>query len=350
MMSIAMHIRRMAVLAAISTATFAATAAAADPVESFYRGKTINMIVGTGESSGAVGAYPRAIAQVIEDYIPGHPNLIVRHMPGAGGIVAANYIYGIAPQDGLTWGFITRGFMLAPMMNRPQATFKPERFQWIGSPARTVSVGSVWTSATPVRTIEDAMKTQVVIGATTMAQDTGVYPTMLNHFLGTKFKIVSGYKSVGDVDLAMERGEVQGKVGTTWGSLNSGRSAEWVRDKKVTVLVQLGLTKAHDIPAEVPLALDYAKTPEDRQVMELICAPSETGYPSFMGPGVPKERVDAIRAAYVKTMSDPRFVAALKKQNLELDPIPAADIETVVKDLYALPEPVKQRARDLMPE
>jgi len=345
-MTLAMRIGALAFAGACS---FAA-AAAADSVEDFYRGKILNMIIGTGESAGAVGAYPRNISQVISDYIPGKPTIVVRNMPGAGGIVAANYIYAIAPQDGLTWGFITRGFMLAPMLNRPQATFKPERFQWIGSPARTVSVGSVWTSATGIRTLEDAMKTEVVIGATTMAQDTGVYPTMLNHFLGTKFKIVSGYKSVGDVDLAMERGEVHGKVGTTWGSLNSGRSAEWVRDKKVTVIVQLGLAKAHDIPAEVPLALDFAKTPEDRQVMELICAPSETGYPSFMGPGVPKERVAAVRAAYVKTMSDPRFKDALKKQNLEYDPIPAADIEKVVKDLYALPETVKQRARELLPE
>jgi tripartite-type tricarboxylate transporter receptor subunit TctC len=324
-------------------------AVAADPIESFYHGKTINIIIGTGESAGAVGAYPRNIVQIIGEYIPGKPSFVVRNMPGAGGILAANYIYSIAPQDGLTWGFITRGFMLAPMLNRPQALFKPEGFQWIGSPARTVSVGSVWTAATDVRTLEDAKTKEVVIGATTLAQDTGVYPTMLNRLVGTKFKIVSGYKSVGDVDLAMERGEVHGKVGTTWGSLNSGRSADWVREKKVTVLVQLGLKKAHDIPAEVPLALDFAKSKEDRQIMELICAPSETGYPSFMGPGVPKERVDAIRAAYVKTMNDPRFIEALKKQNLEYDPIPGADIQRVVAELYALPESVKASARELMP-
>ncbi|MGE5537025.1 MAG: hypothetical protein ACM30I_00285 [Gemmatimonas sp.] len=326
-----------------------ASAASADAVEDFYRGKVLNMIIGTGESAGAVGAYPRNISQVIADYIPGHPTIVVRNMPGAGGIVAANYIYAIAPQDGLTWGFITRGFMLAPMLNRPQATFKPDRFQWIGSPARTVSVGSVWSKSTDVRTLEDAKKKEVVIGATTLAQDTGVYPTMLNRLVGTKFKIVSGYKSVGDVDLAMERGEVQGKVGTTWGSLNSGRSADWVKDGTVSVLVQLGLEKAHDIPPSVPLALDFAKSKEDRQIMELICAPSGTGYPSFVGPDVPKERVEAIRAAFVKTMSDPRFVEALKKQNLELDPIPGADIERIVKQLYALPDSVKQAARQLMP-
>jgi tripartite-type tricarboxylate transporter receptor subunit TctC len=342
----AMRLGLLAIMGALSVVTVAS----AEPVEEFYRGKAINMIIGTGSSSGAVGAYPHSLSQVIGDYIPGHPTFVIRNMPGAGGIVAANYIYGIAPQDGLTWGFITRGFMLAPMLNRPQATFKPERFQWIGSPARTVSVGLVWTASTAVRTLEDAMKREVVVGATTLAQDTGVYPTMLNRFLGTRFKIVSGYKSVGDVDLAMERGEVQGKIGSTWGSLNSGRTAGWVSDHTVTVLVQLGLAEAHDIPAGVPLALDYAKSPDDRQVMELICAPSEAGYPSFMGPDVPKERVAAIRAAFVKTMDDPRFAEALKKQNLDLDPIPAADIEKVVKRLYAMPEPIKQAARELMPE
>jgi tripartite-type tricarboxylate transporter receptor subunit TctC len=331
-----------------ATAAFSSSLSA-QSVEEFYRGKVINMYIGTGESAGAVGAYPRNVSQIIGKYIPGNPTLVVRNMPGAGGIVLANFINQVGPKDGTAWAFITRGFMLAPLLDRPQATFDPTKFQWIGSPARTVSVGSVWTAATDVRTLEDAMKKEVIIGATTLAQDTGVFPTVLNQFIGTKFKIVSGYKSVGDVDLAMERGEVQGKVGTTWGSLNSGRSADWVKSGKVKVLVQLGLRKANDIPADVPLALDFAKSPEDRQIMELISAPSETGYPSFMGPDVPAARVAAIRAAYVKTMQDPEFQAALKKQNLEFDPIPGEEIEQVVKNLYALPESVKAKARTLLP-
>jgi hypothetical protein len=129
------------------------------------------------------------------------------------------------------------------------------------------------------------MQQEVVVGATSIAQDTGIYPRALNQIAGTRFKIVTGYAGLGAVDIALERGEVQGKVGSTWGSLNSGPSAHWVKDNIVTVIVQLGLKKSPDIPAEVPLGLDLVRTPEDRQVLEVLCAPGATGYPSFMGPG-----------------------------------------------------------------
>ena len=167
--------------------------AAAETVEEFYRGKTITMYVGTGPGGGAVSGYPMALAQVIKKYIPGNPNLVVSHMPGAGGIKAATFIESVAPQDGTAWGFITRGFMLAPLLKLPQANFQPAKFNWIGSPARTVSMGAVWNAWTPVRTIQDAMQKEVVVGATSIAQDTGIYPRALNRVAGTKFKIVTGY-------------------------------------------------------------------------------------------------------------------------------------------------------------
>src|SRR5438128_2124186 len=246
------------------------TLAAAESVEDFYRGRTITIYVGTGTGAGAVSAYPMALAPVIRKYIPGHPNVVVAHMPGAGGIKAATFIDSIGPQDGTAWGFITRGFMLAPLLKLPQANFQPQKFNWIGSPSRTVSIGMVWNAWTSVRTIEDAMQKEVVVGATSIAQDTGIFPRALNRVLGSRFKIVTGYASVGAVDIAIERGEVQGKVGSTWKSLNSGPSANWVRDKIVSVLVQLGVRKSPDIPPEVPLGLDLAKTPQDRQVLEVL--------------------------------------------------------------------------------
>ena len=254
--------RRMslAVVVAATASLLGAAEAMADPVEDFYRGKTITMLIGTGEGGGAVEDYPRALAQVMRKYIPGNPTFVVSNMPGAGGIKAANYIASVAPQDGTTWGFITRGFLLAPLLKIQQANFDPTRFNWIGSPARSVSVGVVWTAASPVRAIADASAQQVIVGATSIGQDTGVFPAMLNRFAGTNFKIVPGYPSVGDIDLAMERAEVQGKIGFTWASLNSGRTVDWVKDGKVAVIVQLGVAKAADIPASVPLALDLAKT------------------------------------------------------------------------------------------
>src|SRR6266700_600934 len=284
----------------------AAAPAAARAEENFYAGKVIDLYIGTGEGPGALTAYPRAIAQTIGRYIPGNPTVIVRHMPGAGGIKAANFIYGIAPQDGTAWGFITRGFVRAPLLRTPQADFDPTRFHWIGTTSQETSVAAVWTSATGVRNLSDATAEEVVFGVTSLATDTGLFPTILNRLIGTRFKVVVGYKSSTDVDIAMERGEVQGKI-WTWGSLKSGNTADWVDDKKVSVLAQFGLQRARDLP-DLPLALDFARTPEDRQVMELIFSPLALGYPSFMGPGVPPERVEIMRRAFDKTMRDAEFI------------------------------------------
>jgi len=327
----------------------AATPAGAESVEAFYRGKTITMYVGTGVGAGAVSAYPTALAPQIKKYLPGHPDVIVSYMPGGGGIKAANYIYGIGPQDGTAWGFITRGFLLAPLLKIPQAQFDPNKINWIGSPTRTVSMGMVWNTSTDVRTIQDAMREEVVVGATSIAQDTGIFPRALNSIAGTRFKIVPGYAGLAAVDLAIERGEVQGKVGSTWKSLNSGPTSAWVSDKKVTVLVQLGVKKAPDIPENIPLGLDLAKSPEDRAVLEVLCAPSATGYPSFMGPGVPEDRVAAIRLAYQQSLEDPEFIAAIRKEGLDLDPINAEELAEVVRRIYALPQAAVDRARDLLP-
>src|SRR5262245_2436368 len=336
-------------LAVAACLTISHSPATAETVEEFYRGKTITMYVGTGAGGGAVSSYPMALAPVIRKHIPGNPNLVVSHMPGAGGIKAATFIESVGPQDGTAWGFITRGFMLAPLLKLSQANFQPAKFNWIGSPSRTVSMGVVWNAWTPVRTIQEAMQREVVVGATSIAQDTGIFPRALNRVLGTKFKIVTGYSGLTAVDIAMERGEVQGKVGSTWKSLNSGPSAHWVKDKIVSVIVQLGVTKSPDIPADVPLALDLAKTPEDRQVLEVLCAPSATGYPSFMGPGVPKERVEAIRTAYAAAIKDPEFIEAVLKGGLDLDPIGADELTDIVRGIYALPEAAVARARDLLP-
>jgi len=341
--------RSFPIIAMCSAALLAhTTSAAADPVEDFYRGKTINAIVGTGVGAGAVSAYPLAMAPYLKKYIPGHPNLVVQYMPGGGGIKAASFLQNIAPQDGTQWGFITRGFVLAPLLKIPQAQFDPTKFQWIGSPTRTVSMGLVWNASTDVRTIQDAMKKEVVVGATSIAQDTGTYPRALNRVAGTKFKIVTGYAGLGAVDIAIERGEVQGKVGSTWKSLNSGPSAHWVKDKLVTVIVQLGVTKAPDIPADIPLGLDLAKTPEDRQILMVLCAPASLGYPSFMGPGVPRERVEAVRRAYQQTLKDPEFIESIQKGGLDLDPIAPGELEEVTRSIYALPPAAVESARELL--
>src|SRR5437763_3781161 len=170
----------------------ASTPALAQPADTFYAGKTINIYIGTGEGPGALSAYPRALAQVIGKHIPGNPAIVIRYMPGAGGIKAANFIYGIAPQDGTAWGFITRGFVRAPLLGTPQAQFDPTRYQWIGTTSQETTVAAVWTAATPVRSLQDAMREEVIFGGTSLATDTGLFPTILNRLIDTRFKVIIG--------------------------------------------------------------------------------------------------------------------------------------------------------------
>jgi tripartite-type tricarboxylate transporter receptor subunit TctC len=315
--------------------------------EDFYAGKTINIYVGTGEGAGAMTNYPRAISQVIGKYIPGRPTILVRHMPGAGGIKAANFVYGIAPQDGTAWGFITRGFVRAPLLQTPQADFDPTRYHWIGTPSQETTVAAVWTAGTRVRSMADATREEIVFGGTSLATDTGLFPTILNKLIDTKFKVVVGYKASTDVDVAMERGEAQGKI-WTWASLKSGRTANWIAEGKVHLLAQFGLTRAKDLP-DTPLVLDFAKTAQDRQVMELIFAPIALGYPSFMGPGVPKDRIEIMRRAFDRTMRDPEFIALLNQQSLAHDPARGEDLQAIVGRMYGMPAPVIEKARGLIP-
>jgi tripartite-type tricarboxylate transporter receptor subunit TctC len=337
-------VRKLSVLSILATLLAVCASARA---EDFYAGKTINIYIGTGEGPGALSAYPRAMTQIIGKYIPGHPTIVVRNMPGAGGIKAANFIYSIAPQDGTAWGFITRGFVRAPLLGTPQAEFDPTKYYWIGTPSQETSVAAVWAAGTKVRTMQDATQEEVVFGGTSLATDTGLFPSVLNKLIGTKFKVVVGYKSSTDVDIAMERGEAQGKV-WTWASLKSGRTATWIAEKKIYLLGQFGLERAKDLP-DVPLALDFAKTPEDRQVMELVFAPIALGYPSFMGPGVPKERIEIMRRAFDKTMQDPEFAGLMKQQNLVLDPAKGEDLQAIVERMYHMPPAVVERARGLIP-
>jgi tripartite-type tricarboxylate transporter receptor subunit TctC len=325
----------------------ALAAASASHAEDFYAGKTINITIGTGEGPGAMTSYPRAIAQVIPKYIPGHPTIVIRHMPGAGGIKAANFLYSIAPQDGTAWGFITRGFVRAPLLRTPQADFDPTKFHWIGTPSQETTVAAVWTAGTRVRTMEEATKEDVVFGGTSLATDTGLFPTILNKLIGTRFKVVVGYKSSSDVDLAMERGEAQGKI-WTWASLKSGRTANWLAEGKVRLLAQFGLAKAKDLP-DTPLVLDFAKSAEDRQVMELIFAPIALGYPSFMGPGVPPERVAIMRRAFDRAMADPELIGLMGQQSLAHDPATGEALQAIVARMYAMPAPVVEKARGLIP-
>jgi tripartite-type tricarboxylate transporter receptor subunit TctC len=323
----------------------ATSAASAQSVADFYKGKTLSIYISSGEG-GTNDAYARLIAAHIGKHIPGAPLVVPRNLPGAGGLKAANFLYDVAPKDGTAYGVLQRGTIIQPLVDIQSATYDGSKFNWIGSTAREVSVGVVWTASTEVRTIQDAMQKEVIVGSSGIGNDTGAFPLVLNRFLGTKFKPIHGYKSGSEITLAFERGEVQGRVGWSWGSVKS-RGSDWLKDGKIKILVQMGVGKADDLP-DVPLALDLAKSPEDRAAMQLIFSPTYIGWPSVMPPGVPADRVAAVRAAYMKTMADKDFVASADKQQLELDPLDGEEIQKIVTQLYALPPAAIELARVAM--
>lgn len=317
----------------------------AQSVESFYKGKMLNIVVGAGEA-GTNTSYARLIADHLPKYLPGSPSAIVRTMPGAGGLKAANYMNDVAPRDGTAYAVVQRGIIAQPLFGIEQATYDPTKINWIGSTAREVSIGVVWTASTKVQTIADAMREEVIVGSQGAGSQPGLFPLVLNHFLGTKFKVVHGYKSGTDLTLAIERGEVQGRIGWSWGSIKS-RGAEWIKDDKIRILVQMGLAKSPDLP-HVPLALDLAKTPEDRDTLDLIFASTTIGWPTMMPPGVPAERLQAMRQAFDTTMKDPQFLAQAEKQGLEIDPLSGQEIQTIIARMYAMPKAVIERAKQVI--
>jgi tripartite-type tricarboxylate transporter receptor subunit TctC len=217
------------------------------------------------------------------------------------------------------------------------------KFTWVGSTNSEVSMAISWGTS-PVKTLKDVMRQELIIGSSGVGNDTGAFPRVLNHFLGTKFKPIHGYQSGTDILLAIERKEVMGRVGWSWSSVKS-RKPKWIKKKKINLLVQMGLKKAKDNP-DTPLALDFAKTPEDRQAMELIFSATTIGWPSLLPPGVPKDRAQAIRAAYRATMKDKAFLKGAKKRRLGVDPVTGEEIEAIIAKIYSFPPAIVKRAQE----
>lgn len=331
----------VAVLAAV-TASYSAQA---QSIEEFFRGKVINMTISSGDG-GTNDAYARLIAEFLGKFIPGNPIIVPRNMPGAGGLRAVNHLYEVASKDGLSYGIVQRAVAVQPILDVQSANYDPSKFNWIGSTARETSVGVVWNANTKVRTIQEATKTEVIVGSSGFGNDTGGFPLVLNHFLDTKFKLIHGYKSGSDISLAMERGEIHSRVGWSWGSITS-RSADLLRDNKITILIQMGVEKAASLP-DTPLVLDLAKTPEDRAAMELIFTATTIGWPSVMPPGVPKDRVAAFRKAYNSMVASPEFKFQADKRSLELDPLTGEEIDKLITKIVSFPSPVIERAQQAL--
>ncbi len=313
----------------------------ADPISDFYAGRTINIQVGFGPGGG-YDTYARTLARHFGAHVPGHPNVVVQNVPGAAGLGLANSLYNISPKDGTVFGTFNRTIPLDPLLDGSRAHFDPLKFNWLGSPSNEVSACVGWHSAR-AKSIEDLRTTEMLMAGTGPAADATIYPKLLSYLLGLKFKVISGYRGAADSLLAMEKGEVEGFCPWGWASIASTRP-DWLRDHKINVLMQLGMRK-HPKHPDVPLVLDLAKTQADRQALELMMSPTLFARPFAAPPGIPAERIRALRAAFAETIRDPAFLADAAKTKLDIEYVSDAEITTLLRKLYATPPDVVARVK-----
>jgi tripartite-type tricarboxylate transporter receptor subunit TctC len=317
----------------------ASTAFADDAVAEFYKkNSTIRLLVGS-EPGGGYDGYSRLAARHLGRFIPGNPSIVVQNMPGAAGIVAANYLYNAAPKDGTAMGQVQRLVPFVQIMGEPGPQFETAKFNWLGSLASEVAVCVAWKASTDIRTFEDLRKKELIIGGSG-PNDTEAFPTVMNNVLGSKFKIVSGYPSSTAITLAVERGEVQGLC-ASYLSLTT-RNKHWFTDKKVDVLLQASTQRHPELP-NVPLALELAKNPEDRALLELNDARLAIGRPFMLPPGVPPERVKALRSAFAQMVKDKDFIADAERERRELDIVLGDELQALLERLSKTPKPLVQR-------
>jgi len=296
----------------------------------FYKGKTIDLYINVSVGGG-YDLYARMLARHLGKHIPGNPTILPKNMEGGGGMRLANWLANIGPKDGAALGALARAAAFEPLLGNKGAQYDGTKFNWIGSANDEVSVCVAWYTS-GVKTFADAQKTQLVVGSGGVSDDTYQYPALLNNMFGAKFKMVPGYPGGNDINLAMERGEVQGRCSIPWSTVKATRRF-WIDEHKVSLLMQYSLGKHPDLP-DVPLVMDLARTDEQRTILKLIFGRQVMGRPFAAPPGVPKERVDLLRKAFMDTMHDKDFLAEAAKAKFEITPVSGETIENLVQEVY----------------
>jgi len=309
----------------------------------FAGGKPLTMIIGFG-AGGGYDLWGRVVARHIGKHLPGKPTAVPQNMPGAGSYAAASSIYNAQPKDGSVMGIIARDAALGPLTGQAGARFDPLQITWIGTPTTETNV-CIANATSKVKSFDDLLKTELIVGDTGPGTGTRSYPKALNVILGTKFKLVAGFPASSDVFLAMERGEVDGICE----SLDSvhGKRPDWIATKKVNLLFQGGAEPNPEIKS-TPFILDLAKTDEQKQAIGFLYAGQGIGRPFVAPPNMPPERVKMLRDAFEATMKDEEFIAETKKQRLDLDPHTGAQLEALIRKIYATPKPVVERIGELI--
>lgn len=342
-MTSAFRIGRLA-LAAGAIGTMASTAALAGPVADFYQGKTLTLLLSTGVG-GSNDLNARLLMEHMTKYIPGKPSFVARNMPGAGHVRASNYLYNRAPRDGTIIGAFVRFYVLHQALGGKGVKYDARKFNYLGSTLVSNAVVAAWHKS-GITTIAQAMKKELFVGGTGVGSGTVIFPTILNALLGTKFKIVQGYKSGNNIDLAMERGEVLGRSGNTFVSINAIHPG-WIKNGKLAILAQIGLAKEKGFP-NIPLITDLARNAADRKVLELYSGVIAVGSPIFTNQDVPKARVAALRKAFDTTMKDPAYLAAAKKVRLKILPTSGAELARIIDNVINAPPDVIARAKEAL--
>ncbi len=309
-------------------------------VEDFYGGRTVSVIIGFSTGSG-YDLYARLLARHMGKHIPGNPKMIAQNMPGAGSLKAAQYIFSVAPKDGSVIGTMSRSLPVEPLLGDLQLDAR--RFTWIGNITNNVSLCATWHTNV-VKTWDDVLTKPLTLGGEGPGADLDNFAVLLRTMFGAKVKLVTGYPGGTEVNLAVERGEVDGRCGWSWDSIKSTRP-DWLRDKKLNLLVAFALARSSDVPPEVPLIMDKAKTDEQSTILRVHLAGQYLGRPFFAPPGIPDDRKAALRAAFDATMKDPDFVAEALKTRLEVDPVSGAEIDRLLAEIYATPKDVIEKAR-----
>jgi len=331
----------------VALALFAGLAvapAAADPIADFYRGKTMSMIVATSPG-GDYDLRARLLARHLGRHIPGEPTIVARNMPGAVGLQAANWLATQAPRDGTVLHAIMQNMSANQAMGGANVEYDTRKLFWVGNTTDSPNVVNSWYT-TGIKTIQDVMERELVVGAPGTATSSVHYPKAMNALLGTKFKIVAGYPGGNVVNLAMERGEVGGRGSNSWASWKSTHP-DWLRDKKIFILVQIAL-KRHPELADVPLMTELAKNEEDRQVLAFISADTGITRAFVTTPGTPPERVAALRRAFDATMKDPAFLAEAQKTNMDISPSSGEAAQAVAEAIANTPPAIVARAKAIL--
>ena len=319
---------------------------AADAPDTFYKGKQITIIVAGGGIGGAYDAYGRLLAKHWSDHIPGNPTIVVQAQPAASGIPSTSFLSDTAPRDGTVLAVSLSSIPTAPLTAPDTAHFDVNKLSWIGSATKDPFVGYVWHTA-PAQTYEDLKKTEVTMGGNYVG-GAGVDMVIIsNNLFGTKMKIVTGYSGSAETKLALERGEVQGTFANGWTDLQTTKP-DWLRDKKVRILIQHGFTRHPSLP-DVPLLVDQAKNDADRQLLVFMLARQEFAKPFFGPPGLPPARLEMLRRTFDATMKDPNFLADAQKTNLAIDgPMTGEELAKTVSSVAATPESVVKRVEKML--